>query len=822
MFLSRAKQSKYLMQKSLVASFMLILVASATSLVWAQSDPLEPGRQAFREGRYEDALKVFQRVALDNSDNAEAHFLISRVYFETKLYNERQARRSLTKALELEPENVEFLVARLEQYRMESGNFLGDRIREARRLETARLILKIDPENAYAHEELGKVNIRDFWRYRNAIMMPGLTYGYSGDSRASDSPTYEPEVLGFDEMLEGAAPDVAANVLDINPDQVFLADKFNLDALRTLGVNVLDLSGRAERAYERAIGHLNKALEVDPRRRSVYDEMMQIYALKGEYTAALATLDQMYRFFPEDPKLWLYLGLVHYRLGSMELADRCFSTAFEFMDYEMEAAYNDLGLFLTREEKQIQAADTIAYRSRYWTSQDPRYLTPYNERKLEHFFRLTYVDLLYGSKRLDLRGWETERGQILIRYGPPPSDVVLHPQQDGIFSARQALVGAMVNSVRAGTDEETGDMPMELDGTQSFGNVLSTARQAFEDMNAYNIWDYGDFRFVFEDPFRNGEYRMFSPSSETMAQEVNSFLNDYVTITKEVIRETPQTYDYEAPGRQIELPFLVSAFKGDGAQTEVYVNYGIPLNTYDLSSDMVEITASAGTFLIDERKDLLVERRRTIYGLPTNQIVSFAEQHLWVDSQQMQAPPGDHELSVEFETASGQTVAVQRRAISVPDFSSDALALSDLMLAYQVEDTPDGQPLGANEIVRDNLSILPAPWSVYSAEWPIYLYFELYGLAINEEGSTDYDVEITLTPKDTRRGFRRVIGGIFGGGNEGVSVAYHGSGTVSNESVYQILDASKQPMGLYTITLQVEDNVTGQKAERSQDLFLEE
>ena len=74
---------------------------------------------------------------------------------------------------------------------MESWNFLGDRIREARRLEAARQILKIDPDNAYAHEELGTVNIRDFWRYRNAIMLPGLTYGYAGDERLSDRPNYE-------------------------------------------------------------------------------------------------------------------------------------------------------------------------------------------------------------------------------------------------------------------------------------------------------------------------------------------------------------------------------------------------------------------------------------------------------------------------------------------------------------------------------------------------------------------------------------------------------------------------------------------------------
>ena len=54
-------------------------------------------------------------------------------------------------------------------------------------------------------------------------------------------------------------------------------------AVAERGVPVLDLSRRAQNAYERAIGHLKKSLETDPRRRSVYDEMMEIYALKGEY-----------------------------------------------------------------------------------------------------------------------------------------------------------------------------------------------------------------------------------------------------------------------------------------------------------------------------------------------------------------------------------------------------------------------------------------------------------------------------------------------------------------------------------------------------------
>lgn len=791
--------------------------------ILAQSDPLESGRQAFREERYEDAMQAFEKVASENPELSEAHFLISRVYFETPLYNESRARSALEKALELEPENIEYLVARLEQYKVKSWGLLGDRLRESRRLDTARKILKLDPDNAYAHEELGRVHIRDFWRYRNAIMLPSVSYGYAGGTRSSDAPDYNSqETSSALSYMDGAAAVATLNNLEaLNPNEVFLGDRFDLDRLRSQGVDVVDLSKRAERAYLRAIGHLGKALEVDPRRRSVYDEMMQIYALKGEYEDALNTLNRMYRFYPEDPGLWAYFGITQYQLGNMDAANRSFETAFEYMDADVLRAYEDLDLFLSKEEQRLAKADPVAYRAQYWTSQDPRFLTSYNERKLEHYFRLTYADLLYASKGLGLKGWETERGQILIRYGPPKSDIVIHPQQDGIFSARQALVGAMVNSLTQATDT-SGITPMNVEGNQSFGAVFSTARQAFEEMNAYNIWEYGEFRFVFEDPFRNGEYRMYSPSAEDMAQRVNSYMNDYVRITKEIIQETPQRYEYMAPGRQIELPFLVSSFKGDGQQTDVVVNYGIPLeSSYNRSADMIEVNARAGTFLVDENRDILVERRRTIYGLPTNQVVSFKEQDLWVDTQQIEAPSGSHELSLEFETASGQTVAVQRREIIVPDFAETRFMVSDIMLAYSVEETVDGLPLTVSEIVRDGLSILPAPWSVYSTDQPIYLYFELYGLMQNSQGNTGYNIEITLEPKETDRGVRRVFSGLFRRDKEGVSVSFEGSGSNPDESLYQILDASQQDPGLYTLTLQVRDQVGDQEFERTQDLFLE-
>lgn len=823
------------MRRYLTLFLVALLMVGLADGVAAQSqtDPLEEGKQAFREERYADAAQIFERVAEQDPANAEAYFLVARVYFETPLADNKKAKKALEQALELQPDNVAYLVAQLQQLRTESWNFISERVKEAKRLQVSRKILTLDPDNAFAHEELGTVNIRDFWRYRNAIMLPTLNYGHSGATRRKEGARISPALTAQEDLTNEDLPDVDDLLNEVgsgvakpfsrlaSPDEVFLADHFDLESLRAQGIPVQDLSARAQRAYERAIGHLKKALEVDPRRRSVYDEMMQIYALKGEYEEALTMLEEMYRFFPEDAALWQYLGLTHYQLGQMDAADRSFATAFEYMEPDEIQAYQRLDFILPDDEKKRYEDDPVTYASRFWTSKDPRYLTPYNERKLEHYFRLAYADLLYGSPKLHLRGWDTQRGHILVRYGPPRSDVVIVPRQDGIFSARTTLAGAVFSTVNGVDDQGNPVVQYNVTGTESFGNILSTASEAFEEMNAYNIWEYGPFRFVFEDPFRNGEYRMYSPPASDISNQVNSWQNDYVIRAKETFHRIPETYSYQAPGRQVELPYLVTAFKGESGQTDLYVHYGVPITEYDPAQAMIEVTANTGTFLINENRDILVERRRTIYGLQTNQIVEFEEQNLWVDTQQMRAPPGKHEVSVEFETAGGGTVAVQRREVTVPDFSQEQLALSDLMLAYRVEEVFDGKPLGANEVVRHNLSILPAPWSVYATDWPIYIYFEAYNLERGPDGQSDYDVEIVLAPKDNAKGISKLFQAILGG-EKGVAVSYHGNGSVPDEGLYQILDASDQEMGLYTLVLRVRDNIAKKSVESQQDLFLEE
>jgi len=174
---------------------------------------------------------------------------------------------------------------------------------------------------------------------------------------------------------------------------------------------------------------------------------------------------------------------------------------------------------------------------------------------------------------------------------------------------------------------------------------------------------------------------------------------------------------------------------------------------------------------------------------------------------------------MEFETAGGGTVAVQRREVDIPDFSGDALNVSDVMLAYRIEESLD-EELSDGDIVRRGLSISPAPWSVFSSNQPIYLYFEIYGLQHSQQGQTAYEMEAMLSPRDRSKGLTKFVKNIFGG-TEGVSVRLPGSGTSTDEGHYLILDAANQETGLYTLTLRVTDTISGKTVEREQDLLLE-
>lgn len=784
--------------------FVLLFVLAAVAAPVVAQSSVERGAEAYREGRYAEAVRALGQAVDADPNDAEARYLLARVLYDERNpdRDESRAGREINRAVDLDPDNVLYLVAQLEQLRGDTWNYFQEILRLQRRREIADRILSIDSTNAFAHEEFGVQAIADYYQYRNAIKLPGVQFRSPDVARSQVDAARDPDLAaGPDVDATASRGDSEILTRDVIDQEFFqgefgeeISDRFDVEELRRRGVSVTDYSQRANVAYARAMGHLRQAIQSDPRRRPVYDHLVRLTALSNRWEDVLPDLAEMYVQFPEDPAMWLYTGLVNHRMGQYEAASVAFRQSFDFMDEDMREAYTDLTLILPPDEHRAYQANPETFAERYWTSRDPRFLNTVNERQTEHYARLTTAELLYRSEDLRLPGWDTERGRLHVRYGPPEVDVII----DGGF-------GEVVN--------------------QFSGRIEAFADDPFEKVNRFNVWDYGDgVRFVFEDPTRNGRFRLYSPPADvfSLVTARDPSAMDFVERAQEEVRRQPERYTFKAPGRQVQLPYRVTAFKGDGGQTDIYVNYGIPVAESATPSEGVQedvnVTVKTGAFLIGPERDLLVERRRTVYGLRGAQIVPFQQTRLWTSTEPMTATPANgYEVSLEFETASGLTSAVQRRAVDVPDFSGEGLRLSDVLLAYFVEEADRPEP---GRVFRDGVSIQPAPWGVFTAGDPVYLYIEAYGLGL-QDGQSSYEVEASLRPKDTARGLRRIARRIFGGGGAAVSSAFEAQGSSPDDAVYLFLDATGQEPGLYTLTVTVRDTVTGATADRETDLLLE-
>ena len=760
---------------------------------------IEAGLEALREGDPRRALADFARAVEAEPENAEARFRLSGVLFaEGPLQDLDRARSQIRRAVELEPQNVAYMTAEMETLKGGAWNFFMDLARARRRIVLAGRILALDSLNAFAHEELATATIRDYYQYRNAIWTSSFAFEPTGFT-ASDDLGDEPvslEDLESEDLPEGTAgPDLSTAPETFGapdpwePQDVGArGDRFNVDQLLETGASSYE--GRAQKALERATYHLRIALEQDPRRKGLYTDVMRLAALSGDWRSASGPLRQMLIHFPDDPEMWRYVGLINHRLGDWEAADAAFDNALEHMSEEELRVFSDLSMVLPPGERDAYRADPETYAARFWSARDPRFLNPYNERRLEHYARLTTANLLYRSGDLDLPGWRTERGEVFVRYGTPIRDVII----EGEF-------GVVVEQF-AGRIES-----------------YNTARMVGLS-NRFNVWDYGDLTFVFEDPSRNGEFVLYSPPADVFGLRSGARAHemDFVLRAAETFRQTPERYDFQVPGRSVNIPARVTAFKGEGDRADVYVHFGVPLaEGAGEDGRSVDTNLLTGAFLVDGDNRLLGERRKTVYGLRADQIVPYKAVNLWVGTETLDARPGGYDVAVEFETADGGVAGVHRESVEITDFTSPGLHLSDLLLAVQVE---EGVAAGPGRIARGDFAIQPAPWGIYTIGDPIVVYFEAYGLSASD-GPPQYQVEARLVPKDRSRGLGRFIKRLFGSRERGVSTAFPVQASGPDDRQYLLLDATGQEPGLYTLTLRIKDEATGESDKRTVELLLE-
>jgi GWxTD domain-containing protein len=742
---------------------------------WSQhgsdSDRLREGIEAFEAGRLADAIQQLEEA---DTENAEAQYYLARAH--QALGNEVEATRAIHRAIRADEGN---LLYREWQHRIGSRAFRP--IQKAREREMLRDMLTLDPDNTYANTAVGAEQTLLYQHHRHRVRIPELT--------------------PFESPLEMSRESFRRLVVDVDdvPDSPRLpaaTHPFDLEEWRKLGYTIVDLGMRADSAFTDASERLTKVLRLDPRYFEAYRPLMALYSA-GEHPRAMAYwAGTMRQHFPEEPWSWLYAGYAAHRLDRPEEAASQFRRGLALLAPEERVVFDDVGRLLDPAGEEAAATDSTFTAIRFWATRDPRYLTEANERELEHYARLVYADLQYAEEKLELRGWDSDRGRVYVRYGPPTA------------------MFYMSNSV-----------------SQCSGRLTSGQLNTISN---FHIFEYAEYRFVFGNPGNFGEsqnvaipplneFPLYSPCADAFSSMRSTAADyDFVIKTRNTIRKTPEAYTYSPTGRKVAFPHVATAFKGEGGAADLYVTYGIPLLVGPREDDL-RLGLDAGAFVVSDRDGRVAERRQHIETAPGTSAHLFANGALWIGTLPLSVSAGQHMLSVEFESASHGALGFERAALDVPDFEAPAFAISDLQLAYLVDESTGEGDSSPSTYERRGYRISPAPWGVFGLHQPMYIYLELYHLRRTAQGGTRYQIEALLVPKQAEGRWRQRFRQAFRRGEvgEGVAVRFDGSGSTTDDGQYFILDAGTQPPGTYVLAVRVTDLERGETVQRTQNVQLE-
>lgn len=194
-----------------------------------------------------------------------------------------------------------------------------------------------------------------------------------------------------------------------------------------------------ERDYLQAFEHFQTAVNADPTDLKYSRHLFMAYGERGRWNEMLDLGSRRAREYPLDYQAQLARGLALHRLGNDREAQVAFDSAFALMDDAESARMTRFTRILrpkpTKETKGT-VGDTLAFsklppeqqrglEQMYWFMADPLTLTNENEFRLEFLARVAWADFRWTSEDQSLRGADTDRGEIFVRYGPPDLEMTV-------------------------------------------------------------------------------------------------------------------------------------------------------------------------------------------------------------------------------------------------------------------------------------------------------------------------------------------------------------------------------------------------------------
>ena len=197
--------------------------------------------------------------------------------------------------------------------------------------------------------------------------------------------------------------------------------------------------------FEKSLAYFRESVDADSINLRYSRHLYMAYAERNRWDDLGRTASARARQFPLDYQAQLALGLARHRLGDETASRLAFDSAFVLMDDEESARLVRFTRILRpNPSKALKGAggDSLGYsalpkaqqrglEAMYWVMSDPLALTTENEHRLEFLARVVFADFRWTVDELNLRGADSDRGDIYVRYGPPDYEVNIAGSSQG-------------------------------------------------------------------------------------------------------------------------------------------------------------------------------------------------------------------------------------------------------------------------------------------------------------------------------------------------------------------------------------------------------
>ena len=781
------------------ALFHTLSVGEVSAVESNEQGKVDAGKILYQQGRYGEALTTFQQAVREAGKSAPAHFWLGMTWFALGENNE--ALKAFRRTVQLDRKwasghaGMGMVYTRLPNRRLDARK-------------AYRRAVEIDPGNADVQYRMG-MTYMDQER-------SGRLIGSDRDGRKYFS-----------------------KAVELNPTHP--------DAYFQLG-RCYDSPDEPE--TEKALSAYMQQYRVYPEHSEALLSFANVSHRTERYDLGAEELRATIREWGENTPDRIRTMLSQFEvlaLGSDQQYDRlqeALESYISQLDTDEQEVYRDLSHVAPPDE--LKAWDAASEPERdalwlaFWNERDSNPATIENERLVEHYRRVMYARIHFSEKKFPY----DRRGEIHVRYGPPddrrrfmvranedPHALFMasdNPAVDAIreqnlqfgyqLKVNRGEVSRTFDSdkkMRSGfgaptMDDDISDKPLE----QLLYEQAVKQRREMGSSYMAESWVYVPHKLelYFVDQLGGGRFdypletlTVDESSDRTVqpnaigAQDTNHPRRQAAAL----ITRSPEAYAHDFGGEPLEYAFDAVSFRGEGGSTEVDFSYGIPVWQFDdindekgdrtwLNSqvtlrDSVQTPAFSTKFRFGpiarpERQAANQEFKGAAYTLATN----------------LRLPAGSYTAAVEMRDEATRRVGVFKKPVSFSDYRGSDLLISDLKLSTEITSAQSPGPF-----VRNGLNVAPNPGRLYLRGNLVYVYYEVYNLAMDEGGRTSYETLYEITPMGLpalRNRFARPPGDM-----QTVMSFFEGGGTSAEEAEYTALDTTDLEAGEYVLTVTLTD-----------------